>query len=84
MGGEQPRDWCDFFPGMAALKLRRRRCLPLSERPGQRRAVPTVMEEQALVEEFVFINGGQRGLQVRLDPKVALEVLGGKATALVA
>jgi Cys-tRNA(Pro)/Cys-tRNA(Cys) deacylase len=50
----------------------------------QRREVPTVLEEQALTEEFVFINGGQRGLQVRLDTKAALEVLGGKAAALVA
>ncbi|MBS7811580.1 Cys-tRNA(Pro) deacylase [Roseococcus pinisoli] len=51
---------------------------------GQRREVPTLMEETALAEEFVFLNGGQRGLQVRLDPKVALEATGGKAAALIA
>src|SRR5579871_4835874 len=34
---------------------------------GQRRDVPTVMEEQALAHEFVFVNGGQRGLQIKLD-----------------
>jgi Cys-tRNA(Pro)/Cys-tRNA(Cys) deacylase len=50
---------------------------------GQRREVPTAMEEQALAHEFVFINGGQRGLQIRLDPKLALKVVGGKAAALV-
>jgi Cys-tRNA(Pro)/Cys-tRNA(Cys) deacylase len=51
---------------------------------GQKRAVPTVIEERALAEAFVFINGGQRGLQVRLDPKLALQALGGKAAAVVA
>ena len=51
---------------------------------GQKRAVPTVIEEQALVHEFVFINGGQRGLQVRLDPKLALKALGAKAAAVTA
>ncbi|WP_421989092.1 YbaK/EbsC family protein [Roseococcus sp.] len=51
---------------------------------GQRRAVPTVMEEQALAEAHVFLNGGQRGLQLRLEPKAALELLGGRAVALAA
>jgi Cys-tRNA(Pro)/Cys-tRNA(Cys) deacylase len=51
---------------------------------GQKRAVPTVIEEQALAQAFVFINGGQRGLQVRLDPKLALQALGGKAAAVIA
>jgi Cys-tRNA(Pro)/Cys-tRNA(Cys) deacylase len=51
---------------------------------GQRRLVPTVMEEQTLAQAFVFINGGQRGLQVRLDPKLALQALGGKAAAVIA
>ncbi len=51
---------------------------------GQKRAVPTVIEEQALAQAFVFINGGQRGLQVRLDPKLALQAVGGKAAAVIA
>jgi len=51
---------------------------------GQRRAVPTVMDERALRFDYVFINAGQRGLQVRLDPKTALAVLGGKAASLSA
>jgi Cys-tRNA(Pro)/Cys-tRNA(Cys) deacylase len=46
--------------------------------------VPTVIEEQALSQPFVFINGGQRRLRVRLDPKLALQVLGAKAAAVVA
>jgi len=32
---------------------------------GQMRAVRTAIEEAAMVHELVFINGGQRGLQVR-------------------
>jgi Cys-tRNA(Pro)/Cys-tRNA(Cys) deacylase len=51
---------------------------------GLKRAVPTVIEEQALSQAFVFINGGQRGLQVRLDPKLALQAVGGKAAAVIA
>lgn len=51
---------------------------------GQKREVPTAMEQQALAEEQVFINGGQRGLQVKLDPRLAVQVLKGKVAALVA
>jgi len=51
---------------------------------GQRRKVPTVIEESALAHDLVYINGGQRGLQVRLDPKDALRVLGAVAAAVVA
>jgi Cys-tRNA(Pro)/Cys-tRNA(Cys) deacylase len=51
---------------------------------GQRREVPTVIEEQALAQEDVFINGGQRGLQVRLDLNRALKALGWKAAAVIA
>lgn len=42
---------------------------------GQMRAVPTVIEEAALGEAAVFINGGQRGLQVRLNPRDAATLL---------
>ena len=42
------------------------------------------MDERALRFDYVFINAGQRGLQVRLDPKVALAVLSGKAAILTA
>ena len=50
---------------------------------GQMRKVPTAIEVQALAQELVFINAGQRGLQVRLDPKVAQGVLGALAVPLV-
>ncbi|HWX50254.1 MAG TPA: Cys-tRNA(Pro) deacylase [Roseomonas sp.] len=51
---------------------------------GQKRRVPTAMEEAALAEPYVFVNGGQRGLQIRLAPEAARAALGGKAAPLVA
>lgn len=51
---------------------------------GQRRQVPTVIEETALALPEVFINGGQRGLQVKLKPTDGLKALGGKAADVLA
>lgn len=51
---------------------------------GQKRAVPTVIEQDALTGSHVFINGGQRGLQVRLDPKDAAACLQAKVAAISA
>ncbi|MBB5751284.1 Cys-tRNA(Pro) deacylase [Prosthecomicrobium pneumaticum] len=51
---------------------------------GQKRPVPTAIEIAALDEPHVFINAGQRGLQVRLAPKDAQTALGAKAAPLVA
>jgi Cys-tRNA(Pro)/Cys-tRNA(Cys) deacylase len=51
---------------------------------GQKRSVPTAIEELALLEDHVFLNGGQRGLQVRLDPNEALRVLAAQAADLIA
>ncbi|GGE08576.1 MULTISPECIES: Cys-tRNA(Pro) deacylase [Rhizobium] len=51
---------------------------------GQKKTVPTAIEEAALAEPLVFINGGQRGLQVRIDPKDALTVLKAVAAPLIA
>jgi Cys-tRNA(Pro)/Cys-tRNA(Cys) deacylase len=42
---------------------------------GQRKPVRTVIEQGALVHDQVYINGGQRGLQVRLKPDDARVVL---------
>jgi Cys-tRNA(Pro)/Cys-tRNA(Cys) deacylase len=42
---------------------------------GQRKPVRTVIEQSALVHDQVYINGGQRGLQVRLKPADARDVL---------
>lgn len=51
---------------------------------GQKRQVPTVIDERALAHEYVFINGGQRGLQVRLAPRLALDVLAARSAPLAA
>lgn len=51
---------------------------------GQKKVVPTAIEIAALEEPHVYINGGQRGLQVRLDPKAARDVLKAVAAPLVA
>lgn len=51
---------------------------------GQRKAVPTVIEVTSLNHEAVFLNGGQRGLQVRLSPRDAQAALGARAAAVIA
>jgi Cys-tRNA(Pro)/Cys-tRNA(Cys) deacylase len=50
---------------------------------GQKKRVPTLIEETALTHVSVFINGGQRGLQVRLAPQDAAKAADAKAVALV-
>ncbi|WP_019831412.1 Cys-tRNA(Pro) deacylase [Sphingomonas sp. PR090111-T3T-6A] len=49
---------------------------------GQMRSVPAFLEEAALAEAQVYVNGGQRGLQIRLDPQRIVALLGAKAVAL--
>jgi Cys-tRNA(Pro)/Cys-tRNA(Cys) deacylase len=51
---------------------------------GQKKQVPTAIEITALDEPHVFINGGQRGLQVKLDPKAARDALKAVAAPLTA
>jgi Cys-tRNA(Pro)/Cys-tRNA(Cys) deacylase len=51
---------------------------------GQMRQLPTVIEAEAMAHDQVYINGGQRGLQVRMKPQDALSVLGATAAPVVA
>ena len=51
---------------------------------GQMRKVPTVIEATALAHELVYVNGGQRGLQVRLVPQDLLSLLDASAAPIVA
>ena len=51
---------------------------------GQKKQVPTAIEVAALDEPHVFINGGQRGLQLRLAPADALRALNAIAVPLIA
>ncbi len=51
---------------------------------GQKKLVPTAIEEAALVHEAVYMNGGQRGLQVRLAPRDVLSALNAIAASVIA
>jgi Cys-tRNA(Pro)/Cys-tRNA(Cys) deacylase len=51
---------------------------------GLMRKLPNAIEEQSMVHGFVFINGGQRGLQVRLNPRDAAMLLNAIVAPLVA
>lgn len=51
---------------------------------GQKKTVPTAIALAALSEPHVFINAGQRGLQVRLDPNDAQRALKAVAATIVA
>lgn len=42
---------------------------------GQKKKVPAVLEESALSRPRVFLNGGQRGLQVEMAPQEIVRVL---------
>jgi Cys-tRNA(Pro)/Cys-tRNA(Cys) deacylase len=51
---------------------------------GQKKRIPVAIETTALGHTSVFLNGGQRGLQIELDPNDALKAAGAIARALVA
>lgn len=49
---------------------------------GQKRQVPTVLDEMATLHDTVFVNGGQRGLQVLIAPGDLVAVLGAAVVSL--
>ena len=49
----------------------------------QKKRVPVAIEAAALTERTVFLNGGQRGLQIEIDPDAARKALNAVAAALV-
>lgn len=49
---------------------------------GQKKRVPTLIEQSAFAHPEVFMNGGQRGLQVRLKPRDAASALNAKVAEL--
>jgi Cys-tRNA(Pro)/Cys-tRNA(Cys) deacylase len=51
---------------------------------GQKRKFPTAVEAGAMTLPAVFMNGGQRGLQVQMAPGDAVKVLEAKVAELVA
>ncbi|MDE2184390.1 MAG: Cys-tRNA(Pro) deacylase [Alphaproteobacteria bacterium] len=50
----------------------------------QKRRIPAVFEQAAMAEAQVYINAGQRGLQVKLAPADAVRVLAASVAAVVA
>jgi Cys-tRNA(Pro)/Cys-tRNA(Cys) deacylase len=51
---------------------------------GQTRLKRVVVDAGAMEHALVYINGGQRGLQVRLDPRDAVRVLRAEVAAVAA
>jgi Cys-tRNA(Pro)/Cys-tRNA(Cys) deacylase len=51
---------------------------------GQMKRVPVVIEAAAMEQGLVYLNGGQRGLQVRMDPRDILRLLSAVAASIVA
>jgi Cys-tRNA(Pro)/Cys-tRNA(Cys) deacylase len=51
---------------------------------GQKKIVPTMIEAAAQAEPYVFANGGQRGLQVRLAPADVARATHAIVTPLIA
>ena len=51
---------------------------------GQKKKLRTVVDAASMREEYVYVNGGQRGLQVRLAPGDLLVAAGATAVDIVA
>jgi Cys-tRNA(Pro)/Cys-tRNA(Cys) deacylase len=51
---------------------------------GQKKRVPVAIERKALSHLTVFVNGGQRGLQIEIDPNDAAIAAGAVAHELTA
>ena len=49
----------------------------------QKKRVPVAIERAALAETTVYLNGGQRGLQIEIEPTEAMTALGAIAQDLV-
>jgi Cys-tRNA(Pro)/Cys-tRNA(Cys) deacylase len=50
----------------------------------QKKRVPTAIDQAALGDISVFLNGGQRGLQIEIAPEDARKVLGATVAVLAA
>jgi len=49
---------------------------------GQRRRVPTIMDAAALDQPHIYVNGGRRGLQIRLSPADLMQATGALAAPI--
>jgi len=50
----------------------------------QKKRVPVAVERTALAESTIYLNGGQRGLQIEIAPDAAMDALGAEGRDLVA
>ena len=51
---------------------------------GQRKVVPPFVDAEAASGPFVYVNGGQRGLQIRVSPADLLSVIGATIAPITA
>lgn len=51
---------------------------------GQRRRLPTVLDESALAFDTIHVSAGRRGLEIELAPADLLALTGGRARAIAA
>jgi Cys-tRNA(Pro)/Cys-tRNA(Cys) deacylase len=49
---------------------------------GQRRSLPTVIDETVLLHDTVFVSGGRRGLQIEIAPADLLALTAGSTAAI--
>jgi Cys-tRNA(Pro)/Cys-tRNA(Cys) deacylase len=49
---------------------------------GQRKRLPTVIDESALPQESIFVSAGRRGLQVELSPAELVRLTGATVAAI--
>jgi Cys-tRNA(Pro)/Cys-tRNA(Cys) deacylase len=49
---------------------------------GQRRQLPTLLDESALAFETIYVSAGRRGLELELAPRDLLAVTGGRTAAV--
>ncbi len=50
---------------------------------GQRKVVPTAIDELATLYDEIYLNGGQRGLQIRMKPNDLVRFLAARTADLV-
>lgn len=51
---------------------------------GQKRSLPTVLDETCVLFETIFVSGGKRGLDLEVDPQVLVDVIGAQIAAITA
>jgi Cys-tRNA(Pro)/Cys-tRNA(Cys) deacylase len=51
---------------------------------GQMRRAVIAIDAAAMDQPYVYLNGGQRGLQIRIDPREAARILGARIATIAA